>query len=137
MNWKNITLFLLLVILFVFSGIYNQVNHKDITIYLNNPEDNDKQKISLSGTVLKIDNDEILLKDSMYGKKILLKYVYDKFQIGQFINFQGIFHKEGYIEYKKGEEIWDRKIKLILSIFGFLFVVYVFIIDYKKINLFK
>jgi len=137
MNWKNITLFLLLVILFVFSGIYNQVNHKDITIYLNNPEDNDKQKISLSGTVLKIDNDEILLKDSMYGKEILLKYVYDKFQIGQFINFQGIFHKEGYIEYKKGEEIWDRKIKLILSIFGFLFVVYVFIIDYKKINLFK
>lgn len=137
MNWKNITLFLLLVILFVFSGIYNQVNHKDITIYLNNPEDNDKQKISLSGTVLKIDNDEILLKDSMYGKEILLKYVYDKFQIGQFINFQGIFHKEGYIEYKKGEEIWDRKIKLVLSIFGFLFVVYVFIIDYKKINLFK
>lgn len=134
MFYKKYLLLLILIIIFISAGLYNQLNYKDINYYFKNLERNDLSEISIAGTIINKNSENLIIKDSMFGKEVVVRSVKDNWQIGQFINFKGVFHKEGYIEYIKGELIWDRKIKLYLSIIGFLLFVYILILDYKKIK---
>jgi len=134
MNYKKYILIALLAVLFVTAGLYNTHNYKDYMYYLNNPDNTDKTEIGIAGTVISREGHDLLIRESMFGKEVLLKSVYENWQPGQFINFKGIYHKEGYIDFIKGELIWNKKIKLYFSIVGFLVFLYIVFKDYKKLR---
>jgi len=134
MNYKKYILLALLALIFILSGFYNQNNYKDILFYLNDPASLDLSEISIAGSILSISNGDAIIRESMYGKEILLKSVFENWKVGEFINIKGIFHKAGYIEYKKGELIWNKKIKFAFSVVGFIVFVYIFFLDRKKLR---
>ena len=134
MNFKKYILLGLLIILFVSAGLYNKHSHKDILVYLNDPSGQDLADIALAGSVLNQSGDTIIIRESMYGKELKITSDTGLWTRGDFIHFQGVFHKAGFIEYKKGELIWDKRIKLYLSIVGFFVFVVLLFKDWKKLR---
>jgi hypothetical protein len=134
MNYKKYILLAILALLFISSGLYNLHNNKSYLFYLSDPIGQDKTEISLAGSIISKDNENILIRESMYGKEVMIKSVHESWLKGQFVNLKGIFHKEGYIEFKKGELIWDKKIKFVLSAGGFLIFLIILFRDRKKLK---
>lgn len=134
MNLKKYILLALFAALFISAGLYNKYNNKDYLVYLNDPTGQDMAEIGIAGTIISKDNNSIVIRESMYGKTVIIKPVYEKWEAGRFVNIRGIFHKEGFIEYRKGELIWNKKIKFELSAAGFLLFLYILFLDRKKLR---
>ena len=134
MNYKKYILLALLVVLFVSSGLYNNHNNKDYLFYLNDPVGQDMTEIGIAGTIISKDNNSVVISEGMYGKEVYLKSVNENWEVGQFVNFKGVFHKEGYVEYRRGELIWNKKIKFALSALGFVVFFIILFRDRKKLK---
>ena len=129
---KILFTFSLLLILF-FSGYYNYSQPMGYENYLQNPLTSDGKVLTISGIITAINNNYYTIFDGPNNKEIMVLNYFEKWKEGDFVSIKGIFHKEGYIEYLEGEVVWDRKIKFILSIAGFLAVILIIYIDRKKV----
>lgn len=93
----------------------------------------DGNLLTVSGTIISRNNNLYTLFDGPNDKEIAVLNNIEKWKEGDYVSIKGIFHKEGYIEYLEGEVVWDRKIKFILSIIGFLSVILIIYLDRKKV----
>jgi hypothetical protein len=134
MSKIKIALIGMLLVMMVSSGLYNKTNNKDYLVYLNDPIGQNLSEIGVHGKIISIDEDEMLIRESMYGKEVVVKSVYGNWEINMEINLKGIFHKEGYVECKIAEEIKDTNIKTILSIIGMAFFIFVLYKDWHKLK---
>jgi hypothetical protein len=134
MKYKKYILLVLLAIVFVASALYNNYNSKNYLFYLNNPAKHDMAEIGIAGTIISKDQDNIILRENVNGIELPVKSVPADFKKGQYVNCKGIFHKECYVEYKRGELIWNREIKFEFSVVGFLFFLFILFRDYKKLK---
>jgi hypothetical protein len=134
MSKIKIVLIATLLVVMVSAGLYNKINNKDYLIYLNDPVGQDLSEIGVYGNIISIDKDTMVIRESMYGKEVIVKSIYGNWEIGMTINLKGIFHKEGYVEYTIGEEIRDNNIKMILSVIGMFFFMFVLYKDWHKLK---
>jgi hypothetical protein len=134
MKHKKYILLILLAVVFIASGLYNNYNSKNYLFYLNNPAEHDLAEISIAGTIISKDQGNIILRENVYGIELPIKSAPSEWEKGQYINCKGIFHKECYIEYKRGELIWNKEIKFEFSAIGFLFFLFILFRDYKKLK---
>jgi hypothetical protein len=118
----------------VSAGLYNKINNKDYLVYLNDPVGQDSLEISIHGKIISMDKDTMVIRESMYGKEAIVKSIYGNWEVGMLVNLRGIFHKEGYIEYRIAEEIRDTNVKMILSIIGIVFFMFVLYKDWHKLK---
>ena len=134
MNKIKIVLIVMLLVLMVSAGLYNTIINKDYMVYLNDPVGQDLSEIGVHGKIISIDKDTMVIRESMYGKEVIVKSVSGDWKTDMKINIKGIFHKEGYVEYKIAEEIKDTNIKTILSIIGMFFFIFILYKDWHKLK---
>jgi hypothetical protein len=132
----KIVLIAMLLVVMVSAGLYNKFNNKDYLVYLNDPVGQDSLAINIFGRVISMDKDTMLIRESMYGKEVIVKSISGNWnwEVGMIINLKGIFHKEGYVEYTIGEEIRNTNIKMILSVIGMFFFIFVLYKDWHKLK---
>lgn len=134
MNKIKIALIGILLVMMVSSGLYNKLIHKDYLDYVNDPIGQDLSKIGLHGRIISVGNDTMVIRESIYGKEVVIKSVYGDWDVKMEISLKGIFHKEGYVEYKIAEEIKDSNIKMILSVIGMFIFMFILYKDWHKLK---
>ena len=134
MSKIKIVLIATLLVVMGSAGLYNNINNKDYLVYLNDPVGQDLLNIGIHGKIISMDKDTMVIRESMYGKEVIVKSVYGNWKVGMEISLKGIFHKEGYVEYTIGEEIKDTNNKMILSVVGMFFFMFVLYKDWHKLK---
>jgi len=134
MNKIKIASIGILLVMMVSSGLYNNISHKNYLDYLNDPSGQDLSEISIYGKIISVGSDTMVVREDRYGKEVVVKSVYGNWKINMVINLKGIFHKEGYVEYKIAEEIKDSNIKMILSVIGMFIFMFVLYKDWHKLK---
>jgi hypothetical protein len=122
------------IILLAVSCYYNYSRPVGLKILMNDPEKNNNQEITASGEVRNINKPFYTLYDATSSASFIVKNSTDDWKINDFIAFRGNYKKEGYIEYISGEIIWDKKIKLAISIIAFAAFIILIVFEYKKIK---
>jgi hypothetical protein len=130
----KIVLIVMLLVLMVSAGLYNKISNKDYLVYLNDPVGQDLCKIGVHGKIISIDKGSLIIREGTYGKEVTVKSVAGDWKVGMEINLRGVFHKEGYVEYKIAEEVKDTNIKTILSVIGMFFFIFVLYKDWRKLK---
>lgn len=133
---KKIKYLLLIIGLFflVLSCYYNYSRPIGLIVMMNDPVKNNDQELTISGEVIGINKPYYSLHDEPNNINFIVKNALVDWKVSDFIAFKGKFKKEGYIEYMEGEIIWDKKIKLGISIFSFIIFIILFIFEFKKLK---
>ena len=134
MNRMKIVLVVMLLMLMGSSGLYNKINNKDYLVYLNDPIGQDLSEIGVHGKIISINKHTMVIRESSYGKEVIVKLESGNWEINMEINLKGIFHKEGYVECKIAEEIKDTSIKKIFSVIGMFFFIFILYKDWHRLK---
>jgi hypothetical protein len=132
-NTKNFLIIFCLIILGL-SCYYNYSIPIGLKILMSDPENNDNKEITISGEVRTDNKPFYSLYDATNKTSFIVKNTLEDWKINDFIALRGKFKKEGYLEYVSGEIIWDKKIKLAISIVAFIALIILFISEFKKLR---
>lgn len=132
-NIKYLLVALGLVILGL-SCYYNYSRPMGLKVLMNDPVNGNNKEITISGEVRYNNKPYYTLYDATNNTSFIVKNTLEDWKINDFIALRGKFKKEGYIKYISGEIIWDKTIKLAISIAAFFVLIILLISEFKKLR---
>ena len=130
---RGLKIVLITLMLFLLS-LYNYFRFDKTTVSLHdclkNPEKYDLQTLNIFQDAKIVDIYDNGFHVFVRGDVILVKKMIDSKNIGKYISIHAVFHKEGFLEIINYHVYSGRKLRMLLSIFMTLLILYIFLKKY-------